>query len=189
MQISPLTLNDNLKQVSELIYLTDKYIYPSWFDNDIEKAKKILPYIIRRKTIYNYQNIRVCKINGEIAGIVNFISEFPKNNYSEMLLAYKDANEEITDSFLNVNKGYFEELSKPFFGTQLVCVATLPKYRRMGVAKKLLLSFDDKKQSLAAVKNNYNAIKLYESVGFKYDYDYKGYDGVECIEMRKELDL
>ena len=38
MQIRKAEKNDNFEDIGELIYLTDPYIYPYWFNNNIEES-------------------------------------------------------------------------------------------------------------------------------------------------------
>ena len=40
MEIRKLSIKDDFEQVGELIYLTDPYIYPYWFQDNIDEAKK-----------------------------------------------------------------------------------------------------------------------------------------------------
>ena len=45
---------DNFEEIAKLIYQTDPYIYPFWFNNSVEEAKKVLPkYIAEAGFIYN----------------------------------------------------------------------------------------------------------------------------------------
>ncbi len=184
IQICKLTLNDNLEEVSRLIYFTDKYIYPTLFNNDINYAIKILTEFIKNETIYNYKNIIIAKIDGKIVGLINYLNVFPNNNYEEMLKAYKNASHDIDENFIKVNKDYFEQL-KDFKYTHLVCVSVDENYRRKGIAKMMIDYFDKTNLTLAAVKSNIGAIKLYEKCGFRYLYDYPGFLNVPCIEMER----
>lgn len=66
---------DNFNKIAELIYQTDKYIYPFWFQ-DYPNWKEILVYLINQKgALFYYKNILVCEDRGEIVGILVYISE------------------------------------------------------------------------------------------------------------------
>ncbi len=61
---------DNLNQVAKLIYLTDPYVYPGWFDN-IDDGIKVIGEMINLPTLYNKENITVAVTDdGFVAGIV-----------------------------------------------------------------------------------------------------------------------
>lgn len=50
---------DDLERIAELIYKTDAYIYPYWFEN-VENCKNILPNFIKQDGfIFNLKNIDV----------------------------------------------------------------------------------------------------------------------------------
>ena len=64
--------NDNLERIAELIYKTDPYIYPYWFEN-IDNCKKMLPVLMKQDGfIFNLKNIDVAveKDSNEILGII-----------------------------------------------------------------------------------------------------------------------
>lgn len=183
--VRPLTLDDDLKVVARLIYMTDIYIYPAWF-RDYDEALALLPNVIKRETLYNYKNIIIALDDDKIAGYTCFMDKYPQNNYEEMLKAYTDSNIQPSDGFYDVNEGYFKEMDFNFNGRYLLCCAVLPEYQRRGIASKMLNYFGDLTLQLAAVKDNYGAIKVYEKNGFKYMYDYLGYSNIPCIEMLKE---
>ena len=49
--------DDNFEELAKLIYDTDPYIYPFWFNNNVEEAKKILAeYIAKPGFIYTTIN-------------------------------------------------------------------------------------------------------------------------------------
>ncbi len=52
--------DDNMEDIVRLIYQTDPYIYPYWFNNDMEEAVKVLtPLLKKDKFIWNYENFYV----------------------------------------------------------------------------------------------------------------------------------
>lgn len=182
--VRPVQIDDDFEIISELIYLTDPYIYPTWF-NDLKLAKIVLPMMMKKKCIFSYKNMIVAEKDKKIIGLVVFLETFPINNYKEMKQAYSDLNLPVSPQFEHVYKFYIETLKKDIFGKNLVCVAVLKNYRRQHVATELLSYLKDGKQSLAVVKDNVIAQKLYFKMGFKIQYEYAGYLNVPCYEMRK----
>lgn len=68
--IRMLSPNDDISQVAKLIYLTDPYVYPNWFDS-IDDGVKVISHMIDLPTLYNRKNITVAVMpNGAIAGMV-----------------------------------------------------------------------------------------------------------------------
>lgn len=186
LEIRPLTLSDNLESVAELIYITDKYIYPTWFKT-LNHAKTILPYIMTKKCIYNYKNILIAVVDEKIVGALVYLDSFPENNYLEIKRAYQESKLSIDTNFEHVNQYYLNTLKDSLFGRNIVCLAVLPEYRHKHIATYLLNSIKEKKQSLAVVKDNHIALELYKKCGFQIYCEYAGYLDVPCYEMRKEL--
>ena len=61
---------DDLDQIAKLIYLTDPYVYPNWFDS-IEDGIEVIREMIDLPTLYNRENVTVAVMpNGFIAGII-----------------------------------------------------------------------------------------------------------------------
>lgn len=185
IEIRPLQRDDNLEEIAKLIYITDPYIYPDWFSS-LDEAIEILPYIMKRKTLYSYKNMIVALFNHQIAGFICYMDEYPKDNYNEMLKAYKDAKKEPNAGFYRVNEGYFKEMDFAFNGRYILCCAVFETYRRQHIASKLLQFFDGMTLQLAVVKANEAAKRAYEKQGFTSLYEYLGYLQVPCIEMIKE---
>ena len=47
---------DNFEELAKFIYDTEPYIYPFWFNNNVEEAKKVLAeYIAKPGFISNYE--------------------------------------------------------------------------------------------------------------------------------------
>lgn len=186
LEIRPLKLSDDLERVAELIYITDKYIYPTWFET-LNHAKTILPSLMTKECIYSYKNIVIAKLDGKIVGALVFLDEYPKNNYLEIKNAYENLNLPVDVNFEHVNTFYLETLKDSLFGRNIVCLAVLPEYRHKHIATALLNSIIEKKQSLAVVKDNHIALELYKKCDFQIYCEYAGYLDVPCYEMRKEF--
>ena len=52
--------DDNMEEIARLIYQTDPYIYPYWFNNNEDEAVRVLvPLIQERGFIFYYENFYV----------------------------------------------------------------------------------------------------------------------------------
>ena len=52
LKIRKATTNDNLQEIAELIYCTDQYIYPYWFES-LEKCVEELPSLMVLENFLN----------------------------------------------------------------------------------------------------------------------------------------
>ncbi|MCR5079236.1 MAG: GNAT family N-acetyltransferase [Bacilli bacterium] len=177
---------EEIETVGRLIYHTDPYVYPDYFEGDIEMAAKVAKGLLLRENVYNHKHILVGRIDGEIAGYLTVLDSYPKDNHEEMKRAFLDTIGYLPPLFDKVMKGYFDELSSGWEGTQILSLAVLPKYRRLGVARKMLNSLPkDKTYTLACVKENRAGRRLYAKCGYVLSYEYPGYTDVPCVELIK----
>ena len=176
MEIKELTLNDDLSKVAELIYLTDNYIFPYWFDG-YNNWKELLVDLIKTKgTVFYYKNIIVAKQNNQIIGFLIHIEN--KNqlyfNYENLINYNKNFNHTIKTYVLPLKK-YFTEPC-----VYISNVTVFPHNRQHGVATALLThlikQFPNTKFKLHTVCANTPAIKLYTKLGFKKMYELKGFN-------------
>jgi len=176
-----LKLSDDLEKVSELIYESDKYIYPTLF-NDLNNCKKIMPGFIKGQTLFNYDYIYVALIKDIVVGIVVIMPKYLNDNYQNMKSILNKNNINLKN-FEWVNKEYFETLNFDFKGTYITNVAVDKNYRHMGIATKMMNSLPSGTYSLAAVKDNLVAVEMYKKAGFEIIYEYPGFKEVPCVEM------
>ena len=175
---------EEIEAIGKLIYYTDPYIYPDFFNNDISLAIKCAKELIYRDTVYNHKFIKLGKINGKTAGFMVILDNFPENNYQEMKLAMLESLGYLTPKFEQCMVGYFNTLNYDWEGLQIMSLAVLPEYRQKRVATKMLNSLSSKNTySLACVKDNTSARNLYHKCGFNYKYEYPGYTDVMCVEL------
>ena len=191
LQINYFTLEDvnmnddeEIAAIGKLIYETDPYIYPAFYDNNDALSMKCAKAMLTRDTLFNYKNIKLGKINGKTAGFMVILEKFPENNYDEMKQAMLESLGYLTPEFDNVMKGYFQTLNYEWEGTQIMSLAVLPEYRQKRVATRMLNSLSSKKTySLACVKDNQSARELYRKCGFTFKYEYPGYTDIMCVEL------
>ena len=191
LQINYFTLEDvnmnddeEIAAIGKLIYETDPYIYPAFYDNNDTLSMKCAKAMLTRDTLFNYKNIKLGKINGKTAGFMVILETFPENNYDEMKLAMLESLGYLTSEFDHVMEGYFQTLNYEWEGTQIMSLAVLPEYRQKRIATRMLNSLSSKKTySLACVKDNQSARELYRKCGFTFKYEYPGYTDIMCVEL------
>ena len=183
--IRKLKNGDDLNQVAKLIYLTDPYIYPNWF-NSIEDGIKVIREMINLPTLYNSENITVAVMSdGMISGLVvskqtPFIEEQQYISQAFNLAKIKEdkRTKEVFDAYYskmgNVQDGYY-----------IANVVVDPKYRNRGIAATLVSTVMNGKDfcSLECVIRNSAAWRLYQRLGFKIAYEYPGVYEVPCYKM------
>lgn len=191
IKIARATKKDDLKQIAELIYLTDVYIYPYWF-NTIENAINELTEIVESEdTIYSYKNCVVAKADNKIVGVIVFFDDGSNidNDYSKW---NKSFNADYT--IKNYIKPLIDECKK-FKFVSIPNVAVLPEYRRCGIATKMFEKvfslYKNKPFVLEVLEENVPALKLYQKLGFKIDKEYNGFNGKglpqpKVMEMKKD---
>ena len=173
-----------LEDIGRLIYYTDPYVYPAFYDNDIEMAKKSAKSLLCRDTLFNHKNIKVGRIDGKVAGFMVILTKYPKNNKNEMIEAFKETFGKLTPRFDEVMEGYFDTLDYEWEGIQIMSLAVLPEYRKMRVATKMLNYLPSKNTySLACVKDNLKARELYRKCGYEFKFEYPGFTGIMCVEL------
>lgn len=175
---------EEIEAIGRLIYYTDPYVYPAFFDGDINLSIKCAKAMLSRETLFNYKNIKIGKINGKTAGFMVILDKFPANNYAEMKMAMEESLGYLTPKFEHAMEGYFETLNYEWEGLQIMSLAVLPEFRQMRVATRMLNSLSSKNTySLACVKDNQKARDLYRKCGFTFKYEYPGYTDIMCVEL------
>lgn len=175
---------EELTEIGKLIYYTDPYIYPAFYDNDINLSVKCAKKMLTHDTLFNHKNILVGKINGKVAGFMVILDHFPLNNYEQMKRAMFDSLGRLTPLFDEVMDGYFQTLNYDWEGLQIMSLAVLPEFRHQKVATKMLNWLPRKNTySLACIKDNLIARELYRKCGFMLKYEYPGYVDVMCVEL------
>lgn len=186
--------------IAELIYDTDKYIYPAIFGEDQKgknNAKTILPYIFEQVNdgMFSKENLFVLLKNNRVIGLilwckgivewdVNIIIEIANNNGIKL-------NEM---NIFKVQKEYVENrYNKENGRISLINVCVRKEDRGKGIGKRLLNEFInchyEEKMELVVLKNNTSAIRLYESFGFYVKQEDKGFscsnEKPKCLYMER----
>lgn len=181
---------DNFKEIAILLYQTDPYIYPFWFNNNIEECIDFLKDKIDKPGfIFHYDNIYIAyhKKNNKIVGVLNAID--PSVNLEFDYEPYTKINKNY---YLTINKYIKEciEESKRFDGIYIMNLAVLEEYRGQKIGTKLMghfiknmekAGFD--KYSLDCLLHNLRAKNLYHSMGFKEIKEIVGFDGTDNSQV------
>ena len=187
--IRPANNNDDLKRIAELIYKTDVYIYPYWFEN-VENAKEELSQrLLEEGFIFNINNIDVAvdsKTN-EIVGIINSYTKNSNLNYDYTNL--KNKNERYNFTITNYVEHLVHDIKNaPYAYISNICVHE--NYRGKKIAKKLINHVKDKYKKqlfdeiyLDVIVNNRSAVTAYEKNGFEVQSDiFTGFAGPDDNE-------
>lgn len=181
------------KEVIDLLFLSDKYIYKDLFGS-LENAYIILPVLIdTEKSIFSKDNIFVLKVNGDIVGMVSYYKNNIGWNENRLIKIFYEKNLDIPESFYSVSKYFDKLLNYPRIGDAACSVVVKEKYRNKGYATYIIKQIIDKAKGqdivLDVLADNTPAINLYFKNGFKilgqpYD-DYGGHNKppVKCFRM------
>lgn len=188
LEIRPLTLDDDLNKVAELIYMSDNYIYPYLFEEDLSVAKKVIATMIVEDTIYNYKNIKIALSAGQIVAMIVMKSIPITINSDAMINCFVQAGVPVGARFAKVFNDYFKLLEDEPADVYVANLAVDKMYRNLGVGKVFFGSLlsDNLVYHLEVVKANVSAISLYQKLGFDIDYEYAGFTDVPCYRMTRQ---
>lgn len=176
---------DDLKQVAKLVYLTDPYVYPGWFDN-IDDGIKVIAEMINLPTLYNKENITVAVTDdGFVAGIV-VSKQTPFTEEKEYILkAFELSGVESDKRTDYVFESYYSKMGEAQDGYYIANVVVDESFRRQGIAAKMMSYVIKGKEycSLECVIANSGSWRLYQRMGFKIAYEYPGVRGIPCYKM------
>ncbi len=165
------TKSDDKSKILQLIYNTDKYIYPIMMDSALHNYE----YILNDKGMYALDNITLALVDDEIAGL--------------LISFYSDAtppmiqNKQLYNHYLNLQNSIEEDMEY----INNVCV--FDAYKRRGIASQLMqfIAQNTKKNKLVLdclLQNTY-AIQLYEKLGFVRTQIDKAF----CIDASKDIQV
>lgn len=183
IQYRKIQKKDSLKHIAQLIYNTDKYIYPTAFTN-VKKLQKEFYRLLNSDNLFNKNNIRVIEIDKKIAGVAVIISS--KTFAKRPIIRHQN------EKYHDVCKSYFDLLSDIFYEdtVYLACVSVDETYQNRGIAKYIIKhvikEFSPKKILLDTLIEN-SSTNLYKKMGFKVVKEKYGYayhkKPPKCVEM------
>ncbi len=176
---------DDINQVAKLIYLTDPYIYPYWFDN-IEDGISVIREMINLPTLYNKENITVAVTSeGFIAGaMVSKRLPFTEKE-DDIRSAFSLSGVKCDSRTHEIFEAYYEKMGEDDGGFYIANVTVDSNYRKRGIAGALVdyLLKKDEDCVLECVVANISSVRLYQRLGFKIAYEYPGVKDVPCYKM------
>lgn len=166
------TLEDDLQRITELLYKTDPYIFPYWFETS-EKCKEELPKLLQLdKFIFNINNLHIAidESNNQIIGVVCIVDKNTELDfdYSEL----KKKNDRYKFTIENYIQLLIEEAAKAeYVYISNICVHEEYYGKHIGnrMLKKIIDYYRENLTNtivLDAIEKNKNAVKLYENLGF-----------------------
>ena len=183
------TLEDDLEKIAELLYKTDPYIYPYWFEcleNCIEELPKLLK---ENNFIFNINNLYIAidEITNKIAGLVCAIDKNAELEYDYSKLKEKNNRYEFT-----INN-YILPLIKEIEDAEYVYISNVcvhEDYRGKHIGNRMLKNIvEHYRENLAntivldVIESNKGAVKLYENLGFVREGEL--YEGFSAPEQTK----
>ena len=186
--VRKLSASDDLSTAANLIYETDNYVFPYFFNESKALAKAILPKMMQGDTIYNLNNIYVALYEGQIIGIM-VVNEAPISiSLSAYIEAYEEAGAMIDEGFERVYKEYFLPMEQEPEGYYIPNICIDPSFRGQGIGGALLeavLSEIDTSKDvyLNCLSDNEVALAVYEAHGFERLVEYSGFTGLKYFKM------
>ena len=185
---------EDLPKISEVLFHTDPFIYPTAFRN-IKKAKKHFPLIMKDPgSAYYYKNIKVAvSSSGMIVGAICYYNTLSRDyDYYSALKLNSDQAKHVCEHYFAHLSQYSEDINHYY----IVALIVINNYRQTGVGKMLLksvlLETYDKTVSLDVLCDNHAAISLYKSCDFHINGKaYKGYsyppeENPDCYSMIRQ---
>ena len=183
--------SDDAKVLAKLIYETDVYIYPYWFNDKSFGVEKIAELVKNKESVFYYKNCVVAEHNGEIVGLIMFYKNDGSYHYdySDVIALSFESAHVINNYVLDLQNLIKDNTYYVF------AVRVDDRFLRQGVACKMFdYAFGTiSKNSVVEIdvlKDNIPALNLYKKVGFKIVKEYKGYNGYRkkkplCYSMSK----
>lgn len=176
---------DDINQIAKLIYLTDPYIYPNWFDS-IDDGIKVIREMIDLPTLYNRENITVAVMpDGFVAGILVSKQTPFVEDMADIEKAFKLSGVRIDERTDFVFDAYYSKMGASEDGYYIANIAVDDKCRKRGIAAALTNFILKGKEycTLECVVANTNAWRLYQRLGFQIAFEYPGVHGIPCYKM------
>ena len=175
---------DNMKEIATLIYQTDPYIYPYWFEKDINKAIDFLSdKILMPGFIFNYENIYLAieKFSNKTIGLV--VALDPSVNLDFDYKPYIGINENNKVTIEKYIYGCIEDV-KNNDAMYIMNCTVLEECRGRRIGTKLLGHFISNMEKvgfenyrLDCLLHNLRAKNLYHGLGFKEMEEVEGFRG------------
>ena len=200
LKIRKATALDNLEAIAEIIYYTDNYIYPYWFENVENCIRELSTLLIEDKFFFNVNNLYIA-IDEDINRIVGVICVVDKSvdlSYDYSML--REINERYKFTIDNYVMGLIKEVEEADFAyISNVCVHSDYRGKKIGnmLVNHVIDVYVEKcfnEIVLDVLSENPGAIHLYEKLGFEqFSEIFKGFNGTneekpDVFSMKINLD-
>lgn len=179
-------IDDNIEEIAELLYHTDPYIYPFWFNHDLQEAKKFLVERIKEEGfIFNYNNIYIAydKTTNHIVGILCGLDNSVNLKYDYSTI------ENINNNYHFTINHYIKEIINEVVDSNHLYISNIcvdKNYRGKHIGTRLLGYFIRQMENagfetfaLDCLLHNLRAKNLYHNFGFREIKEIVGFDGTE----------
>ncbi len=179
-----MSAEDDPLQVAKLIYLSDAYIYPGWFDS-MEEGVRVIAEMINLPTLYHRDHITVAVTpDGFVAGAIVSCDAPVTTQEEHLYLAHERAGVPSDGRTHEIYLAYYAKMTDTE-GHYFANIAVDPAYRKRGIAASLMSYVLEGKgySYLECVKANIGAWRLYQRLGFTIVEEYPGVFDVPCYKM------
>ena len=178
---------DNLFDIAELIYKTDPYIYPFWFNKDILEAKNYLSsLLLKDNKLFSIDNFYIAydKSNNHVVGIICAVDK------SVIFSHDYEFDKQINSRYKFTIENYVDEIEKEVEDfddkTMYICnICITESFRGMKLGSYLLGYFLEQMEKegynvfiLDCLLHDLRAKNMFHSMGFKEMKEKCGFDGV-----------
>lgn len=187
---------ENYRELADLIYDTDPYIYPAMFGNR-DNAACLLPILFRDgDSMFCLENVFVALCGRRIVGLLlwkkgrlkwspELLKRLAAENGIEISPYLDDVAKEYVDMYADEDKDDI---------VSLINLSVAGEFRGRGIGRAILEKFFAGKHSrryeLCVLADNKNAVHLYRSLGFEPVEYYAGFSvqgsPPHAVRMRKE---
>ena len=187
---------DDYKKIASCIYITDPFIYPVAFGVNIDRAVCAISKLMTIKNgLFHPDNVALAFYGKEVSGVLVYNKNGATWNSNECITAVQE-NIPSIENFIYASDEYFvaEAVAPPTNHIEVIACSVMPKFRNMGVGKKLLnwliQEYPEYTLTLDVLANNQAAINLYKRCGFRIVEEIKGFSLKEelrpdCYRMER----
>lgn len=176
---------DDLNQIAKLIYLTDPYVYPNWFDS-MDDGVKVIRRMIDLPTLYNKENITVAVTpEGFVAGMIVSKQAPFHEDVQYLKKAFELSGIKADERTDFVYDAYYAKMGTSEDGYYIANVAVDNDYRKRGIAAAMMNHVMNGKKycTLECVIANAPSWRLYQRLGYKIAFEYPGVHAIPCYKM------
>lgn len=183
--VRPLEAGDDVDQVARLIYLTDPYIFPGWFDS-MEEGVRVIRQMIDLPTLYHRENITVAATpEGLVAGILVSRQAPFAEDIRPIQTAFHLAGIKYDQRSEHVFQAYYAGMGRAEDGCYIANVSVDQAFRKRGIAVAMMnhVLSEQEHCTLDCVAADIGTQRLYQRLGFQILSEYPGVYDVPRYKM------